>query len=111
MPQIGALFRISHARAGVSELGDELGVTSAAASQMLDRLVQLGLVHRSEDPNDRRVKQLILTGKGQQIVYESIQARQGWLGELAEALSPEEKEQVTRALEILGEKTGKMSTA
>jgi DNA-binding MarR family transcriptional regulator len=105
MPQIGALFRISHGKTGVSDLGDELGVTSAAASQMLERLVQLGLIDRSEDPEDRRAKQLILTDKGRQIVGESIQARQSWMNKLSEALSPAEKEQVTQSLEILAAKT------
>ena len=44
MSQFGALFHI-HRRgsSGVTDLGDHLGVTSAAASQMLDRLVQQGL--------------------------------------------------------------------
>ncbi len=55
MPQIGALFHIrSKGSCGVTDVGDDLGVTSAAASQMLERLVQNGLVQRREDPDDRR---------------------------------------------------------
>ena len=41
MSHLGALFHIHHrGRSGVTELGDHLGVTSAASSQMLERLVQ-----------------------------------------------------------------------
>lgn len=104
--QLGALLHIHHEScSGVSNLGDHLGVTSAAASQMLERLVQQGLILRTEDPNDRRVKQLLLTDKGEQVLQESIRARQGWLDDLSEMLSTSEQEQVTTALDILIEKT------
>ena len=72
---------------------------------MLERLVQQGMILRSEDPNDRRAKQLVLTEKGQQTLHESIQARQSWLDELATLLSDSEKEQVRAAMNILIEKT------
>ena len=50
MSTIGTLFHLHHKESmGVTDLGEHLGVTSAAASQMLDRLVQLGLIQRSED--------------------------------------------------------------
>jgi DNA-binding MarR family transcriptional regulator len=104
MSQIGALFRIFRGSCSVSDIGDNLGVTNAAASQMLERLVQQGLILRKEDPGDRRVKQVELTGKGRQIVQESIAARQGWLENLAHTLSDDEREQVIAALNILIEK-------
>jgi DNA-binding MarR family transcriptional regulator len=106
MSQIGALYHI-HRRGSspVSDLGEHLGVTSAAASQMLERLVQQGIILRSEDPHDRRGKQIVLTEKGHQILLESIHARQGWLVDLADELSAGEKEQISAALKILIEKT------
>ncbi len=104
MSQIGALFHINRGASGVSGLGDHLGVTNAAASQMLDRLFHLQLINRSEDPHDRRAKQIVLTDEGRQVLKESIQARQSWMDSLAATLSPEEKEQVTAALRILIEK-------
>ena len=99
--QIVALTRIDKGASGVSDLGEELGVTSAAASQMLDRLVQQHLILRSEDPADRRAKQIVLTEKGRQTLQEGFNARQGWLEGLAATLSASEKEQVTVALNIL----------
>jgi DNA-binding MarR family transcriptional regulator len=104
MPQIGALFHLLKSSGGVTELGEELGVTSAAASQMLERLVQLKLIVRSEAPHDRRAKVIILTDKGQQTLKDSIRARQGWLNDLAQTLTPAETEQVVAALKILIEK-------
>jgi DNA-binding MarR family transcriptional regulator len=105
MSQIGAILHIHHAGiSGVSGLGDDLGVTTAAASQMLDRLVQQGLVARSEDPHDRRAKQIALTAKGRQILLECTRARQSWLEGLAAVLSPAEQEQVVAALRVLIER-------
>lgn len=103
--QIGALFLIYRRARGVSDLGDELGITSAAASQMLERLVQQELILRSEDPQDRRVKDIALTDKGRQTLTDSIRARQGWLQDLAHTLSRDEKEQVAAGLKILISKT------
>jgi MarR family transcriptional regulator, organic hydroperoxide resistance regulator len=102
MSQVSAMFHIKRkGSSGVSDIGDELGVTSAAASQMLERLVQQGYVLRTEDPIDRRLKQIVLTEKGAQILQSSIQARQKWLDDLVQSLAPAEQEQVTAALRLL----------
>jgi DNA-binding MarR family transcriptional regulator len=105
MSQLGALFHIHRmGSSGVTDLGDHLGVTSAGASQMLERLVQQGLILRSEDPSDRRVKQIVLTDKGLQVLQESMRTRQNWLYDLADALSDSEKETITAALEVLSDR-------
>jgi len=105
MSQLGALFHIHHrGSSGVTELGDHLGVTSAAASQMLERLVQQELILRSVDPSDRRVKQIILTDRGFQVLQESIRAQQMWLYDLAETLADSEKKAVTAAINLLIDK-------
>lgn len=101
MSQIGALLHINKHSVGVSDVGDGLGVTNAAASQMLDRLVHQDLIVRTEDPDDRRGKKIVLTDKGRRIIEESTDARQGWLNDLAVTLSPAEKVQVLAALDIL----------
>lgn len=105
MSQIGALFRLSHGGGGVSDLGEDLGITSAAASQMLERLVQQKFILRTEDLHDRRFKQIALTEKGRQTLKDSMFARQHWLDELSNNLTESEKDQITAALKILIEKT------
>lgn len=102
MSQMGALLQIHRKGVcGVSDIGDDLGITSAAASQMLERLVQQALIERTEDPNDRRAKQIVLTDKGCQLLQEGIRAHQNWLGELARTLPPAEQAQATAALRLL----------
>jgi DNA-binding MarR family transcriptional regulator len=102
MSHLGAIFHIDQiGTCGVTEIGDHLGVTSAAASQLLDRLVHQGLVQRREDPRDRRVKQIALTSRGQEILKQGIRARESWLDQLAETLSDSEKETITSSLSTL----------
>lgn len=111
MSQIGALLHIHRKGvSGVSDIGDDLGVTNAAASQMLERLVLQGLVVRSEDPHDRRVKQIVLTEEGQRRLKECLQARQGWLQALAGLLSPQEQQQVLVALRVLIERASQLES-
>ena len=102
MSQINVLFRLHyHGQCGVSDLGEHLGVSNAAASQMVDRLVGMELLQRSEDPNDRRVKHLALTPKGETLVLESIEARLRWMEELTTTLTLEQQEAINAALTTL----------
>ena len=105
MSQMGALFHLHRkGSCAVSDLGDHLDITNAAASQMLDRLVEQGLILRTEDPNDRRLKHIVLTERGKQLIHDSLHARQAWTDELAASLTAEEKKTLTDALHILVDK-------
>jgi DNA-binding MarR family transcriptional regulator len=111
LPQLNALFRFRHKGAcGVSDLGEEMGVTNAAASQLLDKLVQQGLVTRAEDPQDRRNKLITLTEAGLRVSEQSMEARQNWLNQLAESLTPAEQAQVQAALQLLIERSAALET-
>lgn len=102
MPQLSTLMHLQHHGAcGVTDIGEHLGVTSAAASQMIDRMVQQGLLERTEDTNDRRVKQISVTEKSRQLIEKSIAARQRWMADLTSLLSPQEQEQVIQVLSLL----------
>jgi DNA-binding MarR family transcriptional regulator len=100
--QINILMRLVHGRnIGVSEIGEQLGVTNAAASQAVDRLVQLGLIERTEDPQDRRAKRLTLTQKGRTLIEQGIEVRSKWVETLTDALTPEEQSMIISALTLL----------
>lgn len=105
MSQIFALTFVHHrGPCGVSDLGEGMGISNPAASQLLDKLVQQDLIERAEDPSDRRGKQITLTPKGAQIIKESFFARQSWFSELEDLLTEQEKEQAISTLNILIEK-------
>jgi DNA-binding MarR family transcriptional regulator len=99
MSQLGALFRLYHTGfCGVSDIGDHLSVSHAAASQMVDRMVQQGLLERAEDLDDRRVKKITLTPKGRTLVEESIENRRLWVEQLTNNLTVDEQESISAAL-------------
>lgn len=105
MSQIMALNHINRkGSCGITDFGEEMGISSPAASQLLDRLAQQGLIERTEDPADRRSKLVALTTDGQKILKESLHARQGWLADLESDLTPEEMALAMQALEVLTEK-------
>lgn len=100
--QINILMRLLHGRnIGVSEIGEQLSVTNAAASQAVDRLVQLDLIKRTEDPDDRRAKRLALTQKGRLLIEQGIEARSKWVEGLTYALTTEQQNMIISALTLL----------
>jgi DNA-binding MarR family transcriptional regulator len=102
--QISVLMRLYHGgNSGISEIGSQLGVTKAAASQAVDRLVQLGLIGRTEDPVDRRAKRLALTHRGRTLIEKGIEARSKWIEGLTDALTREQQDMIVAALTLLTE--------
>jgi DNA-binding MarR family transcriptional regulator len=100
--QINMLMRLVHqGTTGVSAIGERMGVTNAAASQAVERLVQMGLIERTEDPTDRRAKRLALTQAGIALIEKRIEARSQWLEQLTETLTEEQQEMIISALTLL----------
>jgi DNA-binding MarR family transcriptional regulator len=62
-------------RLKVTDIADFLGVTNAAASRAIDRLVQRGLVDRTISQEDRRAVDLSLTPRSQALLARFNEAR------------------------------------
>jgi DNA-binding MarR family transcriptional regulator len=62
-PQLHLLFSIASKQEGISVKGlaERTSVTPGAITQFVDGLVEMGLVMREGDPNDRRIVRLKLT--------------------------------------------------
>ena len=105
MPQFGILMQLHHrGNCAIGDIGERFDITNAAASQLVDKLVQSGLIRREEDPHDRRAKLLNLTEKGRELIQQGIEERYRWVDQLAVELNTEERDKVTEALMILTEK-------
>jgi len=63
-PQVHILFFVARKKEGASVkyLAEMLDVTPGAVTQFVDALVEKGLVRREEDPDDRRILRIKLTG-------------------------------------------------
>ena len=81
-----ALQAIGLGGATATEAGRRLGVSKQAAGKTIDRLEELGYVHRSGDEADRRRKLARLTPRGVEVlalsamIFEDIRSR--WAGTL-----------------------------
>lgn len=86
-----------HAR-GPGDLARHLGVTSAAASGIVDRLAARGHVQREPHAEDRRRTQVVLTDSGRSEVLGHLMPMFVALDELDRSLTPEERTVVDRYL-------------
>src|SRR5512138_3439213 len=112
MPQFSILMQLHYRGVcGMSEVSERFEITPAAASQLVDKLVQNGLIHREEDPNDRRAKSLNLTPKGKELILQGIEDRYHWVEPLAEKLTPEQRAKVNEALIIMTEAASQLEAA
>jgi DNA-binding MarR family transcriptional regulator len=102
MPQFSILMQLHHKGAcGMSAISERFEVTPAAASQLVDKLVQSGFIVREEDPNDRRAKLLNLTDAGRDLIQQGMKERHLWLDQLSGRMTEAERIQVSEALDIL----------
>jgi DNA-binding MarR family transcriptional regulator len=102
MPQIYTLMYLYHeGEVRISDIGVLMDVGKAAASQLVERLVQQGLVERVEDESDRRAKKIRLLPKSLRLIEKGLAAQRQLMGELMGQLSPEQMATVQKAFMYL----------
>lgn len=84
----------------VTDVADFLGVTNAAASRAIDRLVQRGLIDRTVSKEDRRAVDLSLTPSSRELLNRFTEIRNQ---ELLEVLGDFPMEKLVAAAELLDE--------
>ncbi len=82
----------------LSAIGEELGISVSATTQIADRLERAGLVERVADPEDRRVKNLQLTAHGADLMRSRREVRVRRAEKALEHLSPEIRESILNAI-------------
>lgn len=85
----------------MSEIGRELGISPSAMTQVSNRLERRGLVERVNQNEDRRVRKLKLTKKGQQLMRSRENKQLRRIAAALDAASPEQIQQITSGLELL----------
>ena len=83
---------------GPVEIARELGVTSAAASGIVDRLAERGHVVRQPHVSDRRRTQVVITESGREEVLGYLMPMFTSLAALERTLTEEERVVITRYL-------------
>ena len=83
---------------GPVELARELGVTSAASSGVVDRLVARGHAERRPHPDDGRRTEVVITDSGRLEVFTRLAPMFAGLAQIDSALSADERALVERYL-------------
>jgi DNA-binding MarR family transcriptional regulator len=96
--QVGLTPRQCHAVAELGKLGrvrmkplsEHLGITTGTLTVMADRLQNLDIISRVEDPTDKRASYIVLTAKGEEIFRQHTRHHLRLAEELLSAVSDEE---------------------
>jgi DNA-binding MarR family transcriptional regulator len=83
------------------DLAERDHVQPPSMTRTIGRLVEMGLVARSEHPTDRRQVLVSVTEAGDREVRETRRRRDAWLSQRLAALTPAERATLAQATEIL----------
>jgi DNA-binding MarR family transcriptional regulator len=83
----------------ISDISKSLMVTSPTVTQMIKSLGQNGLIERSVDAHDRRVADIKLTAKGEDVVQQAIKHKIAKYTGLIDSLGKEQTEQLISLLD------------
>jgi MarR family transcriptional regulator, organic hydroperoxide resistance regulator len=102
VPQVKSLFFIyDQGNTNFRKLACALKVTPSNLTGVIDRLVEQGLVSRTENPEDRRMMQLKATGKGEELVSELREKRTSLLSHSLNNLMSKELETIHKGLVLI----------
>lgn len=80
----------------IKNIAQALEMSSSAATQLVDGLVQSDFVTRKEDPNDRRSVQLELSPQGKKHLADTKEKRIAEMAEIFDVLTDKELEEFVR---------------
>jgi DNA-binding MarR family transcriptional regulator len=84
--------------ASLKTLADEIGLSMPAVSRSVDALVNRGLVTRTENAEDRRLKAVRATGEARALINHLVELRVAGIAGFVDTLSPDERAQLSAAL-------------
>jgi DNA-binding MarR family transcriptional regulator len=103
MPQVRALLRLTRTEGlTMGELARQIGVSYAGATQVVDQLVEAGLVERERSTEDRRVVRLRLTERARPEMEQALARRARQVREVCDQLSPDEARAFAHGMALLG---------
>jgi DNA-binding MarR family transcriptional regulator len=92
---------LSNGLQSISAISRELGVSLSAVTQIADRLERADLVRRVTEDNDRRIRCLQLTSRGETLLRLHDEERIRRMAATLEQLTPKARKEATAALDML----------
>lgn len=101
IPQLRTLAVLASGPFRMSDIADHVGSSYSAATAMIDRMVEKGLVERMHSTTDRRVVTCTLSPLGRKTLDEIWGVQRDGMRTVAGVLTDDELDVVVRAMEIL----------
>lgn len=86
----------------MGEISEDLILTSGGVTRLVDRMVDAGLVHRIQDPSDRRIFRVSMTRTGADTFVRAARLHARNLDEAFQALTPTENANLLDTVTRLG---------
>ena len=82
----------------MSEFSAHFQVQGSTATGLINQMVERGLVERDSNPDDRRLVELLLTPRGQEVYAKALEIQQGEIASALGSLDADEKHHLTQIL-------------
>ena len=103
---IQVLIALTRGPRSVGQLAEELGVSPPAATQLVDRLAEHGMVHRHNDPADRRVVLVDFVEGMREVASSIVEDRRRPLQTVISKMTDTEALAFVKGLRLLAESFG-----
>ena len=107
LPQLRVLVLVAdRGSMNLGQVAEALGVHPSNATRTVERLVVAGLLHRTEDPSDRRYLALELTDAGHDVVQGVMGHRREAIAAIMSSMTSAQRRALARALESFAAAAG-----
>ncbi|RLP75509.1 MarR family transcriptional regulator [Mycetocola tolaasinivorans] len=96
---LACLYR--HGPHTLGQLAEHERVSAPSMNRTVNCLEKSGYVGRASDPSDGRRVMISLTSEGHELVSQTVLQRDAWIDTRIRDLSPEDRDTLTRAAEIM----------
>lgn len=110
LPQLRVLMMIaSRGPLNLTSVAQGLDVHASNATRLCDKLVEAGLIQRSEDPADRRNLVLRLSAAGSQLVQDVSDQRRAAIAQILANMPPELRDDLVPVLRGFADAAGEIT--
>ena len=107
LPQLRVLVLVAdRGSLNLGQVAEALGVHPSNATRIVERLAVAGLLHRTEQPTDRRYLSLELTDRGHDVVQQVMAHRRTSILEVMAQMTGPQRRALARALETFAKAAG-----
>ena len=110
LPQLRVLVMVASRTApNLNAVATGMGVHPSNATRTVERLVSAGLLHRSDDPTDRRNLVLELTERGRELVEGVMDQRRAAIAAILDRMPPGRRRSLVPVMRAFAEAGGETS--